>query len=350
MERATAAAHAKHKVTFNPQAESQGPSSKPKGKPKRRVSLGFAINAETGEIIMGENDESAGGKKRHSQRKHTILNTSATVKRMQKSEEKRVRSTTTSIYLLDMLISDPVPKAAATPKKIKIKTRSLTQDELISRALDNEEGNIVEHRDYLMLEEEKRKRARVVRATIDGPLLRWVSKGEEVKVQVASEPPPPVYQHSQWPGYTYGYRSYGQTAYSASASASTSTGMPPPSAGKATTTATPATTPSTSPYSSTTAQQQSSSPLPPAFSYTPYSPQVPAPYNPSQPPVPQLTERTEKVVKNYVVHELAQYEGAPKPPWTETMQAMFGDHARWDEMKVYVGKQRPLCMCCSFVV
>jgi vacuolar protein sorting-associated protein 72 len=66
------------------------------------------------------------------------------------------------------------------------------------------------------------------------------------------------------------------------------------------------------------------------------------------PPEPQPTERREKVAKNYVVHELSQYEGVPQPPWTETMTAMFGDHVKWDELRVYVGKSRPLCAC-SFI-
>jgi len=60
-------------------------------------------------------------------------------------------------------------------KKMKSETRALTQDELISRALDNEEGNLVEHRDYLRLEEEKWERTRVSRTTVGGPLLSWIS-------------------------------------------------------------------------------------------------------------------------------------------------------------------------------
>jgi vacuolar protein sorting-associated protein 72 len=45
-----------------------------------------------------------------------------------------------------------------------------------------EEGNIVEHKNYLFVEDEKRKRAHAVRATISGPLLRWVSRREMVPV------------------------------------------------------------------------------------------------------------------------------------------------------------------------
>lgn len=65
--------------------------------------------------------------------------------------------------------------------------RAPTQDELIARALDMEEGNIVEHKNYLFVEEEKRKRAHAVRATISGPLLRSVSRHETVTVLAESQ-------------------------------------------------------------------------------------------------------------------------------------------------------------------
>ena len=68
------------------------------------------------------------------------------------------------------------------PKKLKIKMRAQTQDELIARALDMEEGNIFEHRNYLFVEEEKRKRALAVRTAISGPLLKWVSRRETLLV------------------------------------------------------------------------------------------------------------------------------------------------------------------------
>ena len=59
------------------------------------------------------------------------------------------------------------------------------------RALSMEEGNIEEHKNYLTLEEEKRRKARVVRASVQGPLIRWVSKKEEVTVLVQVPPPTP---------------------------------------------------------------------------------------------------------------------------------------------------------------
>jgi vacuolar protein sorting-associated protein 72 len=76
------------------------------------------------------------------------------------------------------------------PKKSKVKVRTLTQDELIARALDMEEGNIIEHKNYLFVEEEKRKRAHAVRVTLSGPLLRWVSRRETVSVPADIQGPP----------------------------------------------------------------------------------------------------------------------------------------------------------------
>ena len=62
-----------------------------------------------------------------------------------------------------------------------------TQDELITRALDMEEGNIVEDKNYLSIEEEKRKRAHAVQATIFCPLLRRISRHETVQIPVKTQ-------------------------------------------------------------------------------------------------------------------------------------------------------------------
>jgi vacuolar protein sorting-associated protein 72 len=194
-----------------------------------------------------------------------------------------------------------------------------------------------------MLEEEKRKRARVVRATVNGPLLRWVSKGEEIKVIVEPLQAAGGAASVQIPGYsTYAFgmppyagklntTSYGQTSYSylsnvsyhqaaqsnqSMVASSVPLGYPPAS-----------TSASLSAGISATSQPQ-----------TMGSPQI----LPRVPPEVQGTELKEKVAKNYVIHERSQYEGVPKPSWNETMEAMFGDHVKWDELKVYVGKGRPL--------
>ncbi|KAG6829901.1 hypothetical protein H0H92_003034 [Tricholoma furcatifolium] len=422
VERATAAAHARQKVTFNPQDEELTPKLPKQKDLKRRVSLGPVVNAETGEVLPDERSHPK--KKRHSERKHTILNTSAAVERFKKSEEKK----------------------AAMPKKAKVESKTYTQAELIALALDNEEGNIVDHRDYLKVEEEKRKRARVVRATIEGPLIRWISRGEEVKVVV---PPPPA------PTYPQARMGYGYAPYGAISSAPYGQSLPytypaglypsgyasyypvipavttpvPPAVGTSssqqpqllqeTSTSPDATKPSTdenqlpqpdlqpapsatpppvssshphppsqpptalNPPSTSTPSQQESQATPPSSSthqpatqpvtqsvaplatqtqpaaqinsyqplhYNPYIAHLQSggtPGNPpmpiwAPPPPPAPIERTEKVSKSYVMHELAQDESAPNPPWSDTMAAMFGDEVDWEEVKVFVGKNRPI--------
>jgi len=64
-------------------------------------------------------------------------------------------------------------------KEPKPQRRASIQDELLKRAQEPEEQNIIEHRDYLKTEDEKRERARLVRPVIEGRLVRWVSKVEE---------------------------------------------------------------------------------------------------------------------------------------------------------------------------
>ncbi len=89
LEKATKSAHVKQQVTFNPTAVAGPSTPKPSTKPKRRVSLGFIVDTATGEVT-GVDHGDGGHNKRKSQRKHTMLNTSATVKRLKKSEEKKV--------------------------------------------------------------------------------------------------------------------------------------------------------------------------------------------------------------------------------------------------------------------
>jgi hypothetical protein len=73
-------------VTFNPEIyeDAAEDTSSMAAKKKRRVSLGLAIDAETGEVINNA--------QRQSRRSHTILNTSATAQRMKKdAADKKVR-------------------------------------------------------------------------------------------------------------------------------------------------------------------------------------------------------------------------------------------------------------------
>jgi hypothetical protein len=74
------------RVSFNPDIYEDTTEEVPMvAKKKRRVSLGLAIDAETGEVINNA--------QRQSRRSHTVLNTSATALRMKKdAEDKKVRS------------------------------------------------------------------------------------------------------------------------------------------------------------------------------------------------------------------------------------------------------------------
>lgn len=231
--------------------------------------------------------------------------------------------------------------------------------ELIAKALDNEEGNIVQHRDYLKIEEEKRRRARVVRATTDGPLLRWVSKAEEVKVVVQPPAPAPFVPPTQTNYNPYIYASYAQFAYplsSAQIQPTSSMAPTPPilsvaQAGPSSqagpvSSSTMSSATGSSAVLGTTMQQLNQSPtssMTSTFQYQAYQYTTQPPTSsPVMPPPPEV--RCETVTKNYLVHELGQFDGAPKPRWVDTMEAMFGDHVKWDQLKVYVGKGRPLCL------
>ncbi|KAH9914868.1 YL1 nuclear protein-domain-containing protein [Fomitopsis serialis] len=353
LDRVTAAAHARHKATFNPQLEYQQTRERDGSKVKRRVSMGSVIDAETGEVVEGT--------KRHSRRSHTMQNTSETASRMKDAEVKK----------------STVPKKAKTPERLP------TQRELIERALKMEEGNIKEHREYLSTEEEKRKKARLVRTAVQGPLLRWISKAEEVTVRV--EPPPPAppsytYAHAAYPYYppppppppqstrspasNAAPRSYLHVSASyhadlqksdPSATPQSQPQYPTYSADYHTQYSPPAPShpqaPSSAPYTHP-ASQYASHPEPqqtPSTSYS-QSAQYTHPYyyyhqqyaQPQVAPSPaEPIERTEKVTKNYVIHELSQQE-KQRPPWHSTMKVMFGDHVKWEELRVYTSKGRPL--------
>ncbi|KAF8633184.1 hypothetical protein AX15_001482 [Amanita polypyramis BW_CC] len=352
-EKLTAAADARLRVTFDPEAATKAIQ---KPKPRRRISLGLAVNAETGEV---DGAPTAGGldsstiqgqtKIRQSRRKQTIQNTVETVKRLKSSEERK----------------------AAIPKKPKVVKKLYTQGELIAKALDNEEGNLVEHRDYLRLEEEKRKRARVVKTSVTGPLVRWVSCREEVKVVVQSPAPAPApvplttsntsltftsfptttnqtaaypYSFSYRPGTAYSeymrlYQSYGQGNLKGISGAASDTQSQTPILQQQQQPAQVFAGTSSSQLS--TAAILASTPTP-AFANPVPTVTTQLSTGVSQPQQPQPVEKIETVTRNYVVHESGQQDGIRKPSWADTMKAMFGDHVRWDEMKVYVGKGRPL--------
>lgn len=66
------------------------------------------------------------------------------------------------------------------------------------------------------------------------------------------------------------------------------------------------------------------------------------------PPPTQSEPVTEsvRVAKSYAVHELGQQDDMPKPKWEETMTALFGDHVKWGDVKVFSSKNRPLGEVC----
>ncbi|KAJ7219973.1 YL1 nuclear protein-domain-containing protein [Mycena pura] len=286
-EKAADAAHVRNKATFDPLASVEASAATSKRSRQRPTAH------------------------RQSMRKHTMLNTSLTETRLKRSEEK---------------------KAAQGPKKPRPEIRTVSQAELIARALDAEEGNIVQHRDYLKLEEEKRRRARVVRTVVEGPLLRCVSRVEEVQTVVSQSSSSTTYAGGT--GSAYAFSAYPQAS---SVAGGTSVNplhnvlmghARPPSA-------------------STTNAQTSNTVSNPTFGglYASYAPTV-------------SVMRTEKVARNYVVHEETRSLGlppsasgrsantraqiVPKPTWGATMSALFGSHVNWEEVQVYVGKNRPL--------
>ncbi|EGO19422.1 hypothetical protein SERLADRAFT_453395 [Serpula lacrymans var. lacrymans S7.9] len=293
VDKATAAAHARQRVTFNPQAHSSSSNdaSRPKLRPKRRVSLGVAINVETGEVIEGS--------KRQSQRRHTIMSTSATVSRIKDAEEKK----------------------ASVPKRLKVRTRAPTQDELIALALDTEEGNIIEHRDYLKLEEEKRARARVIRPHIEGPMLRWVSRAEEIKMIHS----PLVTQPNGGSIVTSNISVYSSfRAFPTDVSVAAANPTQPLFA------------------SADVGNPNTPSACVPASEVLVSSPQVSLSVPGGPGSLSTQAERKERICKNYVIHARSQSEITSKPIWRDTMSAMFGDHVKWEDLRVYSGKQRPL--------
>jgi len=289
---------------------------------------------------------------------------------------------------------------------------------LIQRALDNEEGNTKEHKNYLKAEEEKRKKARTVKTpNVTGPVVRWISKVEDEKFKVQVEVPPPQPQPTAIPAYgqytATQMNSYYTQLYQYLASHSrtlttqagsdltpvsteqTSTSqlltvsdtpffMSTPSVeaalseakfeAKATmssvrpacTSAMVSTAPSSSsttvaapstatfssqfrntiPYSSTSYNTlaptaAASTPVPSVFQPTFFTPsENTVPVQSSQKQYVE-EERTAKVAKNYVIVEAGQQDGIAKPPWKDLMTSMFGDHTKWDEVKVLAGKGRP---------
>ena len=52
-------------------------------------------------------------------------------------------------------------------------------------------------------------------------------------------------------------------------------------------------------------------------------------------PLPTIVQRKQKIAKNYVVLENAQTEKTPRVTLKQTMDGMFGDHVRWEDIRVH---------------
>ncbi|KAL1751907.1 YL1 nuclear protein-domain-containing protein [Schizophyllum commune] len=340
VEKVTAAANARLRATFNPE-ESHASTSKASTRIKRKVSFAGSPGKRR-KKGKGKNDLEIAGE-RHSSRAHTIQSTTAT-----------------AIKLKDIARK----KATQGPRK-RTEERSFTQAELIRRALDNEEGNVAEHRDYLKREEEKRRKARAAKQKLNGPLVRWVSRTEEVVTCVPdldAPPPPPLppplpaaSQTYQPPGGSHIYESYASTSAPPSSAldvslAELSTSSHYPFAGYYPTPEARQPITSPSPYykphvyaQDSNAASASSHILSPSqatssISIYPLSSNA-APS--SQLSVPPTIEKRERVAKSYLVHELGQSKDAAKPRWSETMSAVFGDHVEWTSVKAYTSTRRP---------
>lgn len=130
--------------------------------------MGLAVDAETGEPMT-----------RTSQRRATVLHTLGTKSRLREADEKKV----SALHLLIPGVIEPVKRIlrtqASLPKRKKAPLASKTQDALIREALELEERNVASLKHFLSREEEKKKQARVVRAKVSPPLLRWISRIED---------------------------------------------------------------------------------------------------------------------------------------------------------------------------
>lgn len=81
---------------------------------------------------------------------------------------------------------------AKQKKRPKTAIQLKTQDTLIREALELEERNVASLKEFLAREEEKKRHARVVKANVEPPMLRWISRVENVGVRpgiVVVEPP-----------------------------------------------------------------------------------------------------------------------------------------------------------------
>ncbi|CAE6457398.1 unnamed protein product [Rhizoctonia solani] len=88
-------------------------------------------------------------------------------------------STVKHKFLVQERLKDAEKRKAHAPRRPRPIVAPKTQDELIAAALELEEKNTKALNEFLEKEEEKRAAARkVVRLKIEGPVIRWISRGE----------------------------------------------------------------------------------------------------------------------------------------------------------------------------
>jgi hypothetical protein len=183
-----------------------------------------------------------------------------------------------------------------------------------------EEDNISEHRNYLVVEEEKRHRAKPNRIALDGPFVRWVSRTEQAPLQIDQSREASLASEDV---SKFGW------AYTGWAATATPTVMSHPFA---------VWPPTDHPRSLQDLHViPASATLPDLIDHDLPLASVES--------TPKPNSCTENVMRNYVVHELGQTDGANKPSWKETMCALFGDHICWEDLDVYIGKGQPHSEC-----
>lgn len=229
---------------------------------------------------------------------------------------------------------------ASQPKKSKPAARPLTQAELIAEALETEEINIASLNDFLTEEEERRAHnANLKREAVEGPLLRFVSRGEKVKIQMVVQ--------VELPATTPSYATY-KRPYTPSPLASSGAGLskgPHGSIGpiyQAYGTGSYA-RPGPLPFNNTPGPSKET-----PYSSSPYYRPLPAP--PLKQPVSGDTSstpssapgvgsvhghgKTVTQAKNYVILE------TPGASPAEDYKYLFGDHVDWGNLEV-LPKLRP---------
>jgi len=255
-----------------------------------------------------------------------------------------VSSARSRFHICTILGSSPltiVLMQAAQPKKSKPAARPLTQAELIAEALETEEINIASLNDFLTEEEERRARnANLKRESVEGPLLRFVSRGEKVKVPMVLEveipAPPPSYSSYKRPytpsplansgaGLPKGVHGPIGPMYAAYGASSYARPMVNPSnnaAGPSTKETTPY---STSPYYR---------PLPPPPLKPPVSTDTSSATTASEVGSAHRQGKIVTQAKNYVVLE------TPAASPAQDYAYLFGDHVDWGNLNV-LPKLRP---------